>query len=35
VLPELERPDKAALEKAMKGHLLADAVLVGTYEKRR
>jgi Raf kinase inhibitor-like YbhB/YbcL family protein len=35
VLPELERPDKASLEKAMKGHLLADAVLVGTYQKRR
>lgn len=35
VLPELERPDKAALEKAMKGHVLAQTELVGTYEKRR
>jgi Raf kinase inhibitor-like YbhB/YbcL family protein len=35
VLPELERPDKAALEKAMKGHVLAQAELLGTYEKRR
>ena len=35
VLPELKRPDKAALEKAMGGHLLAQAVLIGTYQKRR
>ena len=26
-------PRKAALEKAMKGHVLAEAELVGTYEK--
>ena len=35
VLPNLERPDKAALEKAMEGHILAQAVLIGTYQKGR
>jgi len=35
VLPDLKRPDKAALEKAMRGHLLAEAVLIGTYRKQR
>ena len=35
VLPELGRPDKAALEKAMAGHVLAKAELVGTYQKGR
>jgi Raf kinase inhibitor-like YbhB/YbcL family protein len=35
VLPELKRPDKAALEKAMTGHILAEAQLIGTYQKRR
>ena len=35
VLGDLGRPKKAALEKAMKGHVLAEAVLVGTYEKGR
>ena len=35
VLPELARPDKAALEQAMAGHVLAKAELVGTYEKGR
>jgi hypothetical protein len=34
-LPELERADKAAVEKAMQGHVLARAVLIGTYQKRR
>jgi len=34
-LPELEKPDKAALEKAMAGHLLAQAQLIGTYQKGR
>ena len=34
VLPDLGRPRKAALEKAMKGHVLQEAVLVGTYQKR-
>jgi hypothetical protein len=35
VLPDLTRPNKAALEKAMKGHVLAEAQLVGTYQKGR
>ena len=34
-LPALRSPDKAALEKAMKGHVLGVAELVGTYQKRR
>jgi Raf kinase inhibitor-like YbhB/YbcL family protein len=32
-LPELHRPTKAALEQAMKGHVLASAELIGTYQK--
>jgi Raf kinase inhibitor-like YbhB/YbcL family protein len=35
VLPDLKRLNKAALEKAMQGHILAQAVLIGTYQKRR
>lgn len=35
VLPDLGRPAKAALEKAMHGHVLAEAQLVGTYERGR
>ncbi len=35
VLGDLHRPKKAALEQAMKGHVLAEAVLVGTYRKTR
>jgi Raf kinase inhibitor-like YbhB/YbcL family protein len=35
VLGDLGRPRKAALEKAMQGHILAEAVLVGTYQKGR
>jgi phosphatidylethanolamine-binding protein (PEBP) family uncharacterized protein len=35
VLPDLQRADKAALEKAMQGHILAQAVLLGTYQKRK
>ena len=35
VLPDLGRPTKAALEKAMQGHIIAQAELVGTYQKRR
>jgi hypothetical protein len=35
VLPDLGRADKAALEKAMQGHVLAQAVLLGTYQKRK
>lgn len=34
VLPDLGQPTKAALEKAMAGHVLAKGELVGTYEKR-
>lgn len=33
-LGRLERPTKAELERAMRGHVLATAVLIGTYEKR-
>jgi Raf kinase inhibitor-like YbhB/YbcL family protein len=35
VLPDLKKPTKAALEKAMKGHVVAETQLVGTYEKGR
>jgi len=35
VLPALARPNKAAVEQAMRGHVLAQAELVGTYRKRR
>jgi Raf kinase inhibitor-like YbhB/YbcL family protein len=31
----LRRPTKAELERAMKGHVLAEARLVGTYQKHR
>jgi len=32
-LPDLKRPRKADLERAMKGHVLAEAVLIGTYQR--
>ena len=32
-LPDLDHPNKARLEGAMKGHILAAAELVGTYQK--
>ncbi|HET9701698.1 MAG TPA: YbhB/YbcL family Raf kinase inhibitor-like protein [Burkholderiales bacterium] len=35
VLPDLGRPSRAALEKAMQGHVLAEAQLVGTYQRGR
>jgi Raf kinase inhibitor-like YbhB/YbcL family protein len=35
VLPDLETPTKAALEKAMKDHVLAKTELMGTYEKQK
>jgi hypothetical protein len=35
MLPDLKRPTKAQLEKAMQGHVLARAELVGTYQKRK
>ncbi len=34
VLPDLGRPNKAALERAMQGHILAQAELIGTYSRR-
>jgi Raf kinase inhibitor-like YbhB/YbcL family protein len=34
VLPDLHEPDAKALEKAMQGHVLARAELVGTYQKQ-
>jgi Raf kinase inhibitor-like YbhB/YbcL family protein len=34
VLPDLGTPTKAALEAAMKGHIIAHAELVGTYQQR-
>ncbi|HEY8924345.1 MAG TPA: YbhB/YbcL family Raf kinase inhibitor-like protein, partial [Polyangia bacterium] len=34
LLPDLHQPTKAALEAAMKGHVLAVAELMGTYEKK-
>ena len=33
VLPNLTKPRKADVEKAMKGHIIEQAVLIGTYEK--
>jgi Raf kinase inhibitor-like YbhB/YbcL family protein len=33
VLPDLKLPTKAALEKAMQGHVLAKVELLGTYQK--
>ena len=32
VLPDLQTPDKAHLEKAMKGHIIAHAELTGAYK---
>ena len=34
VLPELKPANKAALDMAMEGHILAKAELVGTYQKK-
>jgi Raf kinase inhibitor-like YbhB/YbcL family protein len=33
-LPDLHRPNKAKLEQAMQGHILAESVLMGTYQRR-
>ena len=33
ILPDLNRPRKPELEKAMKGHILGQAEMIGTYEK--
>ena len=35
VLPDLRKPTKPQLEKAMAGHVLAQAELIGTYKKAR
>ena len=35
VLPDLGRPSKAQLEARIKGHVIAQAELVGTYQKRK
>jgi hypothetical protein len=35
LLPDLGRPTKAVLEQAMRGHVLAEAQLVGTYQRGR
>jgi Raf kinase inhibitor-like YbhB/YbcL family protein len=35
VLPDLHRPARGKLEKAMQGHILSQAQLVATYQKRR
>ena len=35
VLPDLGAPTKGKLEKAMEGHVLEKAELVGTYQKKR
>jgi hypothetical protein len=34
LLPDLQRPNKAALEKAMRGHILVQAELVGLYQRQ-
>ena len=33
VLPDLRKPNKVALEQAMRGHVLEKAELIGTYQK--
>lgn len=35
VLPDLGKPRKGDLERAMKGHVLGEAHLIGTYQKSR
>jgi Raf kinase inhibitor-like YbhB/YbcL family protein len=35
VLPDLGRPTRAKLEAAMKGHVLAQTELIGTYQKKK
>jgi len=34
-LPDLKHPTKAALEKAMRGHVVGQAELIGLYQRRR
>ena len=33
LLPDLKQPGKSKLEEAMKGHILSEAQLIGTYQK--
>jgi phosphatidylethanolamine-binding protein (PEBP) family uncharacterized protein len=33
VLPDLKNPTKKTVEQAIKGHIVAEAQLVGTYQK--
>jgi phosphatidylethanolamine-binding protein (PEBP) family uncharacterized protein len=33
VLPDLKQPTKAQLLEAMKGHVIGEAEVIGTYEK--
>jgi hypothetical protein len=35
VLPDLGKPDKAQLLKAMEGHVMAETELIGTYQRSR
>jgi Raf kinase inhibitor-like YbhB/YbcL family protein len=35
LLPDLKEPTKASVESAMKGHIIEQAELVGTYQKSR
>jgi Raf kinase inhibitor-like YbhB/YbcL family protein len=35
MLPDLHRPTRAKLEAAMRTHVIAQATLIGTYEKGR
>jgi Raf kinase inhibitor-like YbhB/YbcL family protein len=35
LLPDLKQPTKAQLEDAMKGHILSEARLMGTYQKSK
>ncbi len=35
LLPDLKEPTKAQLEQAMKGHILGQAQLLGTYQKSK
>ena len=35
LLPNLDKPTKGALELAMQGHVLAQAQLIGTYQKHK
>lgn len=35
VLPDLKAPTKADLERAMEGHILGKAAIVGTYQKQQ